>query len=406
MATNLVAQRIDRFKERIQSPAFRDEVAQALPAHVRPERFQRVLLTSVINDNRLLDVQPSKVIKAALKIAPLGLFTDPLLGEAALVVDGKQDVQVRVMYRGLMKLAKQSDEIAAIYAHDICAKDKVKVSLGTEKKLEHEPAEGDRGEPNRYYAVVRYKSGEVDFEVMTVDEINRIRDRSDAWKAFKAQKIKSTPWSTDPGEMSKKTVLRRLLKRVPASPDLADALRIEEEADQRDYGGRVQHAPAPMDDEPEYVELIDQHGEAFMVPAENVGAWARERAGECVSLEELDELATNNLGMETQAVRDAAQVERENRIARQPAQEARQTPPADPASTAPSDGSLPLDAPEAAAVSTIPITWPEAKSTIYLSPANAKAAYKMKAETKSPKWREECLAANPELARLVEARQP
>lgn len=91
---------------------------------------------------------------------------------------------------------------------------------------------------------------------------------------------------------------------------------------------------------------------------------------------------------------------------RQPAQEARQTPAADQSASAPSDGSLPLDAPKEAAGSTIPITWPEAKSAIYLSPENAKAAFRMKAETKSPKWREECLAANPELARLVEARQP
>ena len=78
MSTSLVAQKSERFKAIIQSDNFRAEVAQALPAHIRPERFQRVLLTSVINDARLLDVAPVKVVKAALKIAPLGLFTDHL----------------------------------------------------------------------------------------------------------------------------------------------------------------------------------------------------------------------------------------------------------------------------------------------------------------------------------------
>lgn len=97
-----------------------------------------------------------------------------------------------------------------------------------------------------------------------------------------------------------------------------------------------------------------------------------------------------------------AEAASELRPASPPAQEARQEPPTAPPPPAPTDGSLPLDAPETGAAVTIPITWPEAKSAIYLSPANAKAAFKMKAETKSPKWREECLAANPELARLVQ----
>ena len=64
----------------------------------------------------------------------------------------------------------------------------------------------------------------------------------------------------------------------------------------------------------------------------------------------------------------------------------------------------PLDAPQAAD-DRIPITWPASKA-VYLSPANGVALYKSKAEIKGPKWREECLAANPELGRLVEARQP
>lgn len=66
---------------------------------------------------------------------------------------------------------------------------------------------------------------------MSVADVHAIRDRSDAWKAFKDGKIKSTPWSTDDTEMSKKTVIRRLVKRVPQSPELADALRLEDQAE-------------------------------------------------------------------------------------------------------------------------------------------------------------------------------
>lgn len=312
MSTSVVHQKADKFKQIIQSENFRAEIAQALPAHIRPERFQRVLLTSVINDVRLLEVTPIKVVKAALKVAPLGLLTDPLLGEAALVVDGKQDVQVRVMYRGLLKLAKQSNEVALAYAHDVCEKDEVTVALGTSKELIHKPSIVDRGKVVAFYAVVKYRGGEADFEIMTKDEIDRIRDKSDGYKAYKNHKIKSTPWADHYDEMAKKTVLRRLLKRVPASPDLADALRIEEEADAKEYGGRQPHAPAPpVDAESEYIEAIDQFGEQFMLPPDVVAAWARERAGECSDEELIELLANNDALPEVGAAVDA---ERANRM--------------------------------------------------------------------------------------------
>jgi recombination protein RecT len=69
---------------------------------------------------------------------------------------------------------------------------------------------------------------------MSIREIHKIRDRSDGYKAFKKGSIKSTPWSDYEGEMCKKTVLSRLLKRVPMSADLVEFLRKDEIADYAD----------------------------------------------------------------------------------------------------------------------------------------------------------------------------
>ena len=80
-----------------------------------------------------------------------------------------------------------------------------KAVLGDDKKLVHEPdVFGERGPIVGYYAVVKYRDGDSDFEPLTIAQAHAIRDRSDGWKAFKADKIKSTPWSTDEVEMSKK----------------------------------------------------------------------------------------------------------------------------------------------------------------------------------------------------------
>lgn len=216
---------VEAYVARILPPGKRGDIAAALPSHVPLERFERNLANAVMAQPRLRDCAPNDVFFEVMKLAALGLLLDPQLGEAYLIADGNKKVQARVGYRGLLKLAKQSDVVANVYAHDICRDDRYGVTLGTNKQLVHEVDYlQPRGEVGAYYAVVEFKEGPPDFEVMTLEEVRAIRDRSDAWRAFKAGKIKSTPWGTDEGEMSKKTVLRRLLKRVPMAPERAEAL--------------------------------------------------------------------------------------------------------------------------------------------------------------------------------------
>lgn len=224
----------------MESPDVEEQIRRALPPHIPLSRWRRVIVTSIINDPKLLRVDPMKLLRAAMKLAPLGLLTDPLLGEAYLIADGKGEVQTRVGYRGYIKLARQSGEISVIYAEKVHAKDVFKVKRGLDPDLVHEPdvfAE-DRGPVVGYYAVAKFQNSEdADFEIMTVKDIHRIRDRSDAYRAFKAKLIKSTPWDTDEDEMAKKTVLLRLRKRLPMSADIAAKLA-EVDAEARELEAR------------------------------------------------------------------------------------------------------------------------------------------------------------------------
>jgi recombination protein RecT len=233
---------VQRFVLDVLPPSKKEELYASLPAHVTPARFERNLANAVMREPKLLNCDPRVVYREVCKIAALGLVLDPQLGEAYLIVDRKNDVQARIGYRGLIKLVRQSGDVATVYAHDICENDETAIELGTSKSIVHKPDfMKPRGNVGAFYAVVVFKDGVTDFDVMTINEVHAIRDRSDAWRAFKANFIKSTPWSTDEGEMSKKTVLRRLCKRLPMSPDLAEALRLEDEADRRDY-----RDPAPV----------------------------------------------------------------------------------------------------------------------------------------------------------------
>jgi recombination protein RecT len=216
---------VERYVARVLPPGKRTDIARALPSHVSPERFERNLANAVMSQPKLRDCDPNEVFFEVMKLAALGLLLDPQLGEAYLIADNNKKVQARVGYRGLIKLAKQSDVVTNVYAHDVCAEDFIQIELGTNKHIKHEvDYTRSRGEARAFYAVVEFKDGPPDFEVMTLDEINAIRDRSDAWKAYQRKLLKSTPWATDPGEMAKKTVLRRLLKRVPMAPERAETL--------------------------------------------------------------------------------------------------------------------------------------------------------------------------------------
>lgn len=242
--------KVDIFMGKVLPPEDRAALKSGMPAHVPFDRFERNLHNAIMNEPKLLECNPREVFREVAKIASLGLVIDAQLGECYLIVGyGKNSPtpQIRVGYRGLIKLARQSGDVAGVYAHEVCENDYIEAELGTEKRLVHKPdLFGDRGAIRGFYAVIKYKDGDSDFEPMNPTQINAIRDRSDGYKAFKAGKIKDTPWNSGYDEMAKKTTIRRLMKRSPMSPDLARAIKIEDEAEfPQEIAGTLASPPKP-----------------------------------------------------------------------------------------------------------------------------------------------------------------
>lgn len=229
--------RVDAFKAGVLTPERRNELARVLPAHVSPDRFERNLTYALMQNPKLLGMEPALVFQEVAKVTALGFLLDPQLGEAYIINAWNGAVrsevpQARVGFRGLMKLARQSGDVGTIYASEVCQHDEFQETRGDNKRLIHKPDTfGPRGPIIGYYSHVTFASGATDFETMTLEDVHRIRDRSDGWKAFRDNKIQSTPWSTDEVEMAKKTAIRRLCKRLPQSPEMSEALRIEDDAE-------------------------------------------------------------------------------------------------------------------------------------------------------------------------------
>lgn len=202
-------------------------VKAALPAHIPVERFMRVVLTATQRNPDLVAANRQSLFNSALLAAQDGLLPDGR--EGSLVIyntkvkkDGKESwvkaVQWMPMIAGILKKCRNSGELSSIEAHTVHANDKFSYRIGIDDQPVHEPEWfGDRGDIVGVYAVAKLKDGSRVSEIMSRAEVESVRAVSRAKD--------SGPWVQWWGEMARKSVLRRLSKRLPISTDLDDLIR-------------------------------------------------------------------------------------------------------------------------------------------------------------------------------------
>lgn len=163
------------------------------------------------------------VIDAVTNISAIGISLNPAKKQAYLVPRDKK-ICLDLSYIGLLDLAVASGSIMWGKAELVKESDDFRLN-GFDKPPVHErnPFARDRGEVVGVYVVAKTHSGDYLTETMTIDEVNDIRNRSSAWKAW-IEKKKSCPWVTDPGEMAKKTVIKRASKTWPKADRLDKAI--------------------------------------------------------------------------------------------------------------------------------------------------------------------------------------
>jgi recombination protein RecT len=218
------------------------EFRAALPAHIPVERFTRVVMTAVVNNPSLLEADRRSLFESSMKAAQDGLLPDGR--EGALVIyntktkgrDGGRDqwikkVQWMPMIAGVLKKVRNSGELVSISAHVVYSNDEFSYELGDDERVTHRPALDNRGAPRLLYAIAKLKDGGVYREIMTVADVEKVRAIS---------RVKDDgPWVAWWDEMARKTVLRRLSKRLPMSSDLDDLIRRDDHL--YDFEGKQSH---------------------------------------------------------------------------------------------------------------------------------------------------------------------
>jgi recombination protein RecT len=197
------------------------EIKKALPSVLTPERFTRMVLSALSTNPKLGECSPRSFLAAMMAAAQLGLEPNTPLGQAYLLPynnKGNMEVQFQLGYKGLIDLAYRSGEVEIVQAHIVYEHDRFEFEYGLDPKLVHVPADKDRGDPIKVYAMFRTKSGGSGFDVMSMDEV-----RAHASKYSKAYGSNFSPWKTNFEEMAKKTVLKKVLKYAPLKSDFVRA---------------------------------------------------------------------------------------------------------------------------------------------------------------------------------------
>jgi len=214
------------------------QLKQALPPNMDVSRFISTTKNGIQTHpqaDKLAQADRRTLFASCVKAASDGLVLDGR--EAALVVFAN-NVTYMPMTQGLVKLARNSGEIANITAEVIYKNDKFTYRLGMDEVPLHEPDWfGDRGEPVGVWGLVKLKSGENIVRILPKDKVMKIAGKT---KNASQYDPKSGLYFD---EFWRKTAIKNVLKYAPKSTYLESAMNHDNEAQGFDFSDKEASTP-------------------------------------------------------------------------------------------------------------------------------------------------------------------
>lgn len=198
-------------------------VQSLLPAHVSFERFTNAAAVAIANSEDLKVADGQSIINSLVACAKDGLIPDGR--EAALVIfkkktasgDWTKVAQYMPMIDGVLKRARQSGEISVIATRVVYENDTFRVWLDDEgEHVLYEPSLGDRGAMRGAFAYAKMKTGELQYEWLNIEDINKVRAAS--------KSSDKGPWVDWYESMARKSAAHRLCRRLPNNSEIMEML--------------------------------------------------------------------------------------------------------------------------------------------------------------------------------------
>lgn len=214
-------------------------------AGFNPDQVKREISFAIQSINKSVHLQKcsgESVLQAVLNIANVGLTLNPAAKEAYLIprwnnLTKSMEACLDPSYIGLVKLLTDTGSVKSMVCQLVHDGDIFEIDLANNlSPVVHKPelSSSKKGNVKGVYALATLSDNTRQVEWMDIEEVNQIRDRSETYKAFKENKIKSCTWASDYGEMTRKTVIKRIYKYLPRS-EKAAVLDRAVELDNMDY---------------------------------------------------------------------------------------------------------------------------------------------------------------------------
>lgn len=270
MDTQVAAGTVGAFYEMMAPEIKKQGIYSLLPSHITPESFTRAAAVAMAKSPDLAEADPNTVIMALSDCAKDGLVPDGR--EAALVVynskvkrNGRDEwikkAQYLPMVDGVLKRARQSGQIDVIAGKAVFEGDEFDYWMDENgEHIKYRPKFVGRGEFVLSFAFAKLKTGELIVEVMTKEEVDRVRAASKGGQYG--------PWKDWYDRMAVKSALHRLARRLPNASELMDMLEQGQVMDfhkekvvpqQQESVAAIDHLKAAISGKPEPQAAIDDH---------------------------------------------------------------------------------------------------------------------------------------------------
>lgn len=242
--------------------AYLPEIQRALPKHLSGDRMSRIALTAFRRNPKLGECEPRSVFAAVIQASQLGLEPDTL--GRAFLVPYKGECQFVPGWKGLVDLLNRAGDANA-WTGAVFAGDEFDYALGDKPYVKHKPmGESDPAKITHVYAIGRMKGS--DYPIIEVWPIARVVKHRDRYNKLGQKHYSYGQWEM----YARKVVLLQVLKYLPASAELQQAITLNDAAEIGRQGLTVADAiegtwspAAPDDEQPQTTKTVRPDPEPY-----------------------------------------------------------------------------------------------------------------------------------------------
>lgn len=205
----------------------------AMPNGFNKTRFIQNCMTVLQDTYKIEECAPISIARTLLK----GAFLDlDFFMKECYAIPYKGTLQFQTDYKGEIKLIRKYSvrPVKNIYAKLVKQGDEfTEEVVQGEQIINFKPIPFNNSDILGAFAVVQYEDGGMEYEVMSADETENIKEQF-SQKSYKTGEF-SKAWVQTPGEMYKKTVLRRLCKHITKDFESIEQSKMFEESSDMEF---------------------------------------------------------------------------------------------------------------------------------------------------------------------------